>query len=192
MDNSIAECDNNMGLLKESDDARTETCKRSQRDDISSLLPTNNGNAIDSMDDTSCDNVYGSQTNNHKRVKTCTDNVTNGHNANDNALQATKTRKNIVEDQDLANAKAKDTILAAWKDIANDDDSIEEAFNVTTNVIKDEFDKILKVGIDAFHSWELTANELKQLQEELESKDTELQRLHASEEKYSKAISVRI
>ena len=78
----------------------------------------------------------------------------------------------------------------AWSD-AKDEKEIEDAYGKTMSLISTQVEGLIRAGLDAFHRWEKSTSDLKLLKEELETKDLEIERLRAAEEKSRATISVR-
>jgi len=77
-------------------------------------------------------------------------------------------------------------IVAAWND-----NEPEVALATTVAILSTQIDKLIKDGITAFHQAESSQNEVAQLREDIQRKDTEIASLRAAEEKNTAALSVR-
>ena len=71
------------------------------------------------------------------------------------------------------------------------DSEIINAYKLTTYLANQQVEQLMEVGLEAFSRWEEASRDLKDLHEELQSKDIELKRLEASEENNRANITVR-
>lgn len=89
-------------------------------------------------------------------------------------------------------AECTDDLLSIWETVAGSEDKThrKRAFEQTIMFLKNQIEQLVSSGVDAFHRSEKVARELKALREEYQSKEIELERMRASEEKSRTTVSV--
>jgi hypothetical protein len=103
---------------------------------------------------------------------------------NDKSNKSKRSRKHKNDDLHLQ-------LEEIWNGKESDDDdtkaqAIQETFRLIGNVMTE----LMQDGMEAFHGWEQTRNQVQTLKEECDSKDRELGRLRTSEQKSRESITV--
>lgn len=115
-------------------------------------------------------------------------------------LVPSKRRKqnSASEDEKAPDGVAEDVtsmILSVWKhsNTSDTDDSIdvETAISATTAIFNEKIQGIIRMGLDAFYRAESLSTKCAFLQEEVQQKTNENERLRAAEEKNKASLSVR-